>query len=245
MTTSNLKSSVLFCSDSYGVYIPQYWAETVNRNMIKYVKPEDYAILESGPDHEWYWETWNDVLNNAETTDGGIFWQDGDLWLVYADDMRDAINEYCEAQLDYAESHKDAGDAYSHMPAESWSNTEEKELMTYIKENDIQTYGLDIDTLVDIFLNNFRMYPGNIYGAYDLSKDCYTLAAYPVQEVEIDLGYFENFDGIAYDYVKESCDAYIKDNLAYLTSDAVWYAAIEKEKLQKLILDYATDYNGN
>ncbi len=46
----------------------------------------DWSILDAGPDHEWYWESWTEVCDNAIVTDDkGIkyrIWQDGDCWLV-------------------------------------------------------------------------------------------------------------------------------------------------------------------
>ena len=47
---------------------------------------EDWAIVEAGPDHEYYWDTWDTVLANAQVTDeNGVQYtldQDGDLRLV-------------------------------------------------------------------------------------------------------------------------------------------------------------------
>lgn len=87
----NLENAHLYASDSRGVYIPQHFAESVYRDKCVGVSDEDYAILEAGPDHEWYWDTWDTVINNAELTgDDGVkyyLWQDGDLWLVPKDEV--------------------------------------------------------------------------------------------------------------------------------------------------------------
>ena len=77
----------LFLSDARGVYIPRDFAQSIKRECVTGISEEDYAILESGPDHEWYWEAWDDVLNNAVVTDpksGTVYtvYQDGDCWLV-------------------------------------------------------------------------------------------------------------------------------------------------------------------
>lgn len=94
----------LYASDSRGVYIPQYFAESCKREYVKNVSDEDWKILEAGPDHELYWDTWSDVTSNAkiETPDGktGFLWQDGDLWVVWGEDDpdHDAI-----LGLDYAD----------------------------------------------------------------------------------------------------------------------------------------------
>jgi hypothetical protein len=76
----------LFLSDAHGQYIPKVFAECVLREKVTGISDEDYTILETGPDHEWYWETWDDVLNRAVLTgdDGTKYtlYQDGDLWLI-------------------------------------------------------------------------------------------------------------------------------------------------------------------
>lgn len=227
-------SAICIADSSAGIYIPQYFAESINVDQWKYLDSEDMEILKAGPDHESYWDAWDSVLNNAETLDGRVLWQDGDLWVIDADPARSEIDGFCESQLEYAESHKDAGDAYSHMPSESWSSTEESELAKYLTDNGIQTHGMEIDDVANIVLDNFKMYAGSIYGAYDLDNSAFILAAYPVQEIEIDLSNL-GLDGVTFEYVKESCNAYIRGDMAYLTSDAVWYAAITKESLQSAI----------
>ena len=76
----------LFADSNRGVYIPQHFAESVMRECVQGVSNEQWTILESGPDHEWYWNEWDMVLNNARMTDrNGRKWflyQDGDLWLI-------------------------------------------------------------------------------------------------------------------------------------------------------------------
>ena len=84
------ETAVLFASDRHGVYIPQYFAESVNRDMLTGVLDSDLDALAQGPDScEYYWDIWNDVECNAILTDsnGNTFSlsQDGDLWLVPAD----------------------------------------------------------------------------------------------------------------------------------------------------------------
>ena len=67
-------SAFLYADSKRGVFIPQYFTKSVIRNAVQGVAESQWAVLESGPDTEWYWETWDDVL-----------WQDGDLWCVPAD----------------------------------------------------------------------------------------------------------------------------------------------------------------
>jgi len=81
-----LENALLLFDGNRGVYVPQHFAEEMNREFISGVTSEQWAILESGPDHEWYWEAWDEVTNNAVLHDPDhddmYLWQDGDLWAV-------------------------------------------------------------------------------------------------------------------------------------------------------------------
>jgi predicted kinase len=63
-----MQSSNLIVDGSFGIYVPQ-------RFVRRYapadwgVSDADAAILESGPDHPEYWDTWSDVLRDATHTD--------------------------------------------------------------------------------------------------------------------------------------------------------------------------------
>ncbi len=86
----------LYASDSRGVYIPQYFAETVKRDCVSGVSDGDWKILEYGPEHEHYWDTWNKVNDNAviNSPDGriGFLYQNGDLWVVWGESDPDYEN---------------------------------------------------------------------------------------------------------------------------------------------------------
>jgi hypothetical protein len=76
----------LFADSSRGAYIPQFFAESVDRSIVSGIDFGDLADLEKGPDLEYYWDTWRDVLDKAIIAghDGKVYtlWQDGDLWLI-------------------------------------------------------------------------------------------------------------------------------------------------------------------
>lgn len=79
---------VLWLSDSRGVYIPRDFAKSFadrDKN-VSGVSDEDWLVLEAGPEHEQYWDTWTKAEQNAIITDEeGVkysLWQSGDLWLV-------------------------------------------------------------------------------------------------------------------------------------------------------------------
>jgi hypothetical protein len=92
MDETDLTNAILYASSARGIYIPQFFAESVIRENVQGVPEEDWAILEAGPDHEWYWEAWNDVCDNAllvspDTAAQYRLWQDGDLWLIPEEDI--------------------------------------------------------------------------------------------------------------------------------------------------------------
>lgn len=83
-------SAELLFDSHRGVYIPQNFAEEMVRDCVKGVSAEQWAILEAGPDHEWYWEVWSEIEDSAEITDpdsGETYrlFQNGDVWLVPLD----------------------------------------------------------------------------------------------------------------------------------------------------------------
>jgi hypothetical protein len=87
MTTT--KPEPLLWLDEYrGIYIPRHFAIsfTDRTKSVSGVDDETWNILEAGPDHEWYWEAWEDVKRDAivtnETGDKYRVHQDGDCWLV-------------------------------------------------------------------------------------------------------------------------------------------------------------------
>lgn len=85
----DLSTEVLHCivDGSAGIYVPQLWAKSYKRgswhgfNYVQDVKP-----LLTGPEHEHYWECWEDIINTAYFVDEkGTVWtlyQDGDLFIV-------------------------------------------------------------------------------------------------------------------------------------------------------------------
>ena len=79
---------LLWLSDSRGIYIPRDFAKsfTDRSKSVTKVSDENWAILDAGPDHEFYWEAWQEVCDHAVITDDkGVEYfvnQDGDCWLI-------------------------------------------------------------------------------------------------------------------------------------------------------------------
>lgn len=83
---------VCLIGDQHGIYIPQIFAEEPDW-WEKFNLPtgpgsaEMRTELTSGPDNEYYWDTWTQVLDSAwhEDPETGLVWrlyQDGDLFMV-------------------------------------------------------------------------------------------------------------------------------------------------------------------
>lgn len=252
------KSAVLYADSNRGVYIPQYFAESFAPEMWQGISESDLATLKEGPDAELYWDAWTQVLDYAETVDGGKLHQDGDLWVIYADAAIEAINSHCRQCLEYEESHIDAGDSYAHMPGESWDSQSTRDFVAQFPAITSDNYsgtiwttetvfpaidckGLDAEQIAELALDNFEMIAGTIYTA-SLPDSYIRLDSYPIGETETQLDLASlGVDGITWEYIKESSsfDAYVTESgdsvYAYQTTDAVWFAAIKRADLQTLI----------
>lgn len=92
------ESAMHFLDSARGQYIPQNFAETIDRDAVTGVTERDWRILEAGPPgsifgtedaSDEYWDSWDTVMQRAVITDsdGTQFqlFQDGDLWLVPID----------------------------------------------------------------------------------------------------------------------------------------------------------------
>ena len=83
------ESAFCYADSARGIYIPQHFAETIKRDCVTGVSEEQFAILESGPDTEFYWDVWCEVTDSAIVTNQSgesyTLYQDGDLWLVPSD----------------------------------------------------------------------------------------------------------------------------------------------------------------
>lgn len=80
----------LLISDRHGIYIPQLFAKNYDESKWRNIDPEDIKILQEGPENEWYWETWDSVMDSAEYVDedNNVYklHQDGDVW-VYCHEL--------------------------------------------------------------------------------------------------------------------------------------------------------------
>lgn len=86
------KSIIHMLDSARGVYIPRDFAQIIKRDCVKGVRPDvlDFLAKDQSPEHDFYWDYWHDVLDNARIISGGIEYtlhHDGDLWLVNYDMM--------------------------------------------------------------------------------------------------------------------------------------------------------------
>lgn len=88
MPDTSKPDMMLWLDDHRGIYIPRDFAKSfANRDKhVTGVSTKYWAILEAGPDHELYWDTWSSVCDTAIITDdnGHKFrvYQDGACGLV-------------------------------------------------------------------------------------------------------------------------------------------------------------------
>ena len=74
----------LLLSDARGVYLPRDFID--NFNLCQWHIKEDYQDILSNPNNEFYWDYWDEVINNAyfidEVGNKWVLLQDGDLWAI-------------------------------------------------------------------------------------------------------------------------------------------------------------------
>jgi len=82
----------LLLSDARGIYIPRDFVTGFDLTGWKGI-PEDAVKDCENPENEYYWDSWEMILNNATYTDkNGNVWrliQDGDLWVYCFELMTD------------------------------------------------------------------------------------------------------------------------------------------------------------
>ena len=76
----------------HGVFVPQWFAQTVNRELLSGVTAEtlDYLAKEESVEDVDFWDAWDSVLNNARITHNGKIYHlhhDGDLFAIDWDNL--------------------------------------------------------------------------------------------------------------------------------------------------------------
>jgi len=237
----------IFLDSARGVYIPRDFASCIDPTDWRGITLEDLEVLRAGPDHESYWDVWADVLDNAETRDGRVLHQDGDLFLVAQDKAIEDLNAYFADVLEYETRHGDAGDAYAHLVEDVDLQDVQRQLeeerhetdesaplgFKWVPKLDLDLRGLDLEDVARLALEVFQMVPGHVFGPY--GEDGLVLDTFAVQEIETEVP--QDFDGIVLDLIGDNTtDAYITGTgRAYIATDAAWYAVASVKDLQDAI----------
>ncbi len=131
----NLSMATLFVDSSRGVYIPQYFAQSVQRDLVTGVGDDDYTTLIAGPDHPFYWEAWADVLDNATINDPKLgecyLHQDEDLWVVPVEKAVDQTDTCVHLGITFRKMQKDDYEGYAGADEGSYIAESDKAVLIY------------------------------------------------------------------------------------------------------------------
>lgn len=156
--------------------------------------------------------------------------------------LTEKLDALLDARLEYAETHKDAGDAYTHLPREgTWDyNNGDKRLAGWMRRIGIDPRGLEIEEVSDLVLENFRMEPGSILDPTHNDDDLFLVDSFPVREIEEQINFAEvDPTATAEEWAdaKTASRAHFDQDRGYLTSDRVWYALMDRSTLEGLIAE--------
>ena len=91
--SAKVDAITVYCDECLGIYIPKNFAESVVRNKLMGVDPDDLEVLSEGPENEMYWDSWHTVLHEAFFLDenGDVYelYQDGSLFVICIARMTD------------------------------------------------------------------------------------------------------------------------------------------------------------
>jgi len=104
MNNAKWNKPELLTDSHHGIYCPQLTVKAlapIYQEQIKAKHFESFEAVCNGPDSEWYWGSWEDILNMTFVTPTGQKWsiyQNEDVWAVPACFARSkAANEFFES----------------------------------------------------------------------------------------------------------------------------------------------------
>ena len=158
-------------------------------------------------------------------------------------DLESRIEQYVESEVEYQESHTDAGDNYAHLISEGYWPDYRAKIVQYVLDN-FETK-LSEQELHDGFdscnLAYVEMRSEHIFGSTRYS-DGVALDSWPIQEIEcqIDLKYLSDDTGFDLEYIKvllKRLDIKISWDsiLQYCSSDAVWVAVLTDDCIESVL----------
>lgn len=74
----------LICDSHHGIYCPQITIKDLIDDIVSQLPAEDVKTVLDGPDNEWYWESWENILDQTFTFEGKTYRleQDEDVWMM-------------------------------------------------------------------------------------------------------------------------------------------------------------------
>ncbi len=116
----------LLLSDNRGIYIPQDFVRNYDVTLWGFdADDEDIATLREGPDAEWYWDAWNNVLARAVYIRGTFRDAYGEQrWMLHQDGD---LFAYCEALM----TEDEYADFFGYEREDEGQPTEMEEWLSY------------------------------------------------------------------------------------------------------------------
>ena len=141
------------------------------------------------------------------------------------------INSEVDRNVEYLESHPDAGDSYSHLLHETGGKYSQDEFREWCKGHGV--LGTD-NQLYDMAVDISEMRSGAVDQPWD---DLFILDSYNPQEFETDLNYLVESGQIEWGllmHVADRCEAHITGTgYAYCPSQYEWHAVVDCENLRE------------
>ncbi len=81
---NTLPAIAMLLDDHRGIYIPRDFVQDFDLTRWKGIDQDDIDVC-LDPEHEYYWDAWQDILDNATFTENGFTWvlyQDGAVWAL-------------------------------------------------------------------------------------------------------------------------------------------------------------------
>lgn len=101
MSNTNYEQHIqLLFDEASGIYIPKRWLNECTMRTTSWRGFNMKYVMRylNNPGHEFYWDCWNEVLNNAYAIMDGTKYtlhHDGDLWIVSEHMTEEQWEEWC------------------------------------------------------------------------------------------------------------------------------------------------------
>ena len=96
----------ILVSDAHGVYVPMQFIKSHDLSLWNGIDQEDVDTIMKGPDDEYYWDSWSNILQSATYQHGGdqyFLYQDGDVFAICYDNLseKEYYDFFGENRVDY------------------------------------------------------------------------------------------------------------------------------------------------